>query len=237
MSEPSTPAAVRAGSFALRALLVGTLLVWAPLWVPPSARAQQAPSPPSADPSPRAATAARPTPNADNESDDSDRRPLNRKTASYQLAEGAGFKVSFGMPKTGGREYAEMESLAAGKVVRFFDSAAIKLVTDVDLQIGETRVRRANVAPDYPGVYSLWLRRTADGWRLVFNDKADVWGTQHDPAADRGSTPLRHEQVEGLSLAFGATVQRADDGDDSALLLVFSWGEHRWTTPLRAASP
>ena len=182
----------------------------------------------------RLPSAARPTPNADNESDDADRRPGNRKTVTQTFPGGRTVEVAFGVPKTGGREYAEMESLAPGKVVRFFDAAAIKLTTELDLLFGETRVRAANVAPSYPGVYSLWLERTGEGWRLVFNEKADVWGTQRDPAADVAQVPLHHEKVDGLTLAFDVELRGAPASDGS-VVLTFQWGEHRWTTSFHAA--
>lgn len=196
--------------------------------------AQEPPPAPDAPPGERAPTAARPTPNADNESDDSDRRPLNRKTATAELPGGAKVSVSAGVPKTAGREYSEMESLAEGKVVRFFDAAAIKLSTDRDLLFGETRVPKENVAPGYPGVYSLWLQRTSDGWRLVFNEKADVWGTQHDPAADVASVPLPHTRVDGMTLELAVKLQASAQRDGS-WLLVFHWGEHRWDAQFRPA--
>jgi hypothetical protein len=196
--------------------------------------AQEPPPPPDAPPRERVPTAARPTPNADNESDDSDRRPLNRKTATAELPGGAKVNVSFGVPKFAGREYTEMESVAEGKVVRFFDSAAIKLATDRDLLFGETRIRKANVAPGYPGVYSLWLQRTGNGWRLVFNEKADVWGTQHEPAADVASVPLQHTRVDGMTPELAVKLQASAQGDGS-WLLVFHWGEHRWDAQFRVA--
>ena len=228
MSQPSTLAAAR-GSRAGFVLVLPALLAL----LAPSLPAQQPAAEPKADASERSATAARPTPNADNESDDSDRRPSNRKSVTHAL-DGAEIRLAFGVPKTGGREYAEMESLADGKVVRFFDSAAIKLSTPADLMFGETRIRAANVAPQYPGVYSLWLQRSGDGWRLLFNDKADVWGTQHDAAADVASTPLQYDEVDGLTLGFEGSLKPSAQTDGS-VLLVFHWGKHRWTAMFGAA--
>jgi hypothetical protein len=227
VSDQPNRVAVR-GATALRCVFVALLP-----WSTASLLAQeQRPAQPQGA---REATAARPTPNADNESDDSDRRPAGRKTVAHKLPDGAEVKVAFGLPKTGGREYAEMESLAEDKVVRFFDAAAIKLSTQADLLFGETKIRRSNVAPDYPGVYSLWLQRTADGWRLLFNERADAWGTQHDPAADVASAPLRHDEVDGLTTTFEARIQESAQRDGT-ILLELLWGKHRWTAIFRAAS-
>ncbi|HUP25302.1 MAG TPA: DUF2911 domain-containing protein, partial [Thermoanaerobaculia bacterium] len=113
-------------------------------------------------------------------------------------------------------------------------AAAIKLSTEHDLAFGETRVPKENVAPGYPGVYSLWLQRTSDGWRLVFNEKADVWGTQHDPAADVASVPLQHTRVDGMTLELAVKLVASAQRDGS-WLLAFHWGEHRWDAQFRAA--
>jgi hypothetical protein len=81
----------------------------------------------------------------------------------------------------------------------------------------------------------LWLQRVAGGWRLVFNEKADVWGTQHDASADVANVPLQHTRVDGISLAFEAKIE-SSAADDGSWLLEFSWGEHRWSAPFRPAA-
>jgi hypothetical protein len=200
------------------------LLVLASLPLPAGAAAQERP-PGTSD---RSAIES-------NEIDDAERgRPSRRQTAALVVPDRGVVKIAFGEPRTGGREHAEMESLAAGEVVRFFDSAAIKLATDVDLLFGETRIRRENVAPGYQGVYSLWLARAGDGWELLFNEQADVWGTQHDPVADVARVPLRHEELDGISLAFSVELAPPTEEGGPALL-VLRWGQHRWTAPFHPA--
>ena len=223
MSERSTRTVLfrRCGTW-----LAATFVVAASL----AAQQTQTPAPPD---STRAATAARPTPNADNESDDEPRGPVNRKTATYALPAGE-VRIAFGLPKTGGREYEEVDALAAGKVVRFYDAAAIKLSTPVDLLFGDVRIRAGNVAPSYPGVYSLWLQRTASGWQLLFNERADAWGTQHDPAADVAVVPLQYTEVDGLTSVFETRIQ-VSANNDGTVLLDLHWGKHRWTAVFRTA--
>ncbi|MDX1382594.1 MAG: hypothetical protein R3190_03065, partial [Thermoanaerobaculia bacterium] len=90
-------------------------------------------------------------------------------------------RLRFAMPPAGERDFQQIEGLEPGQVVQFLEHAVIKLTTELDLAFGDLSIRTENVAADYPGVYGLWLKRTADGWSLVFNSKADVWGTQYDP--------------------------------------------------------
>ena len=97
---------------------------------------------------------------------------------------------------------------------------------------GDTVVAANNVAPNYPGVYSLWLRRSGSGWELLFNDKADAWGTQHDPSSDVAAVPLvfsaqAAEEAETLSFE----LQEADGG----ATLEIAWGPYRWTTEFSAS--
>jgi hypothetical protein len=201
------------------ALLGGALVAFA-------ASAQQ---PPPTPPAPPAANATE-----SNELDGADvgRRRPTRGVARLELA-GESVSVAYGTPATTEKEYREMEALAPGKVVRFFDAAAIKLSTGVDLRFGELAIVKENVATDYPGVYSLWLRRTAGGWELAFNEKADVWGTQHDPGADVGAVPLRHTTDGAPVPAFEAAL----DGAANLGELELRWGTHRWSVSFEAVPP
>ena len=66
----------------------------------------------------------------------------------------------------------------------------------------------------------------------MFNDEADVWGTQRDPARDRLDVPLEHEVVadEAKELSVALTGQGGDGG-----VLELRWGTHRWRASFTAA--
>lgn len=125
------------------------------------------------------------------------------------------------------RDYAQLETLGAGQVVRFVDHYAIKLTTEVPLRFGSLEVPTENVAANYAGVYSLWLKRTTDGWNLVFNNKADVWGTRHQPGADLGEVALELGESDPPTKTLVAALQERDGGG----ILSISWGDHRWSAP------
>ena len=145
-------------------------------------------------------------------------------------------RLRFVSPAAGETDFEQIATIEPGKVVRFLDEQAIKLATDLTLRFGELEVNPGNVADNYPGVYSLWLKRTEGGWNLVFNHKPDVWGTQHDPAADLGEVPLTHGKAEEASdVLVGSLDELPEGGRNSALRL--TWGSHTWSAPFEVLLP
>ena len=139
-------------------------------------------------------------------------------------------------------DYANLTNAQPGEVVVLTTCAAPKFRTDFHLLFGETRIERDNVAENYPGVYSLWLKKTTEGWNLVFNWKADVWGTMHDPEADVAEIPLDYTFEESEAKAI-ATLLLAEEKPKDAprfkaqlteengeVLFTMEWGPHHWST-------
>ena len=128
-----------------------------------------------------------------------------------------------------GPDYERLESLADGEVLGPIHGKPFKFWTDADLAFEDADVAAHNHGPTYPGVYSLWLKREGDGWKLVFNHLADVWGTMHMPEHDAGETPLTFrtlaepaEHAEGVLETEGA-----------AGTLTLRWGAMEWSAPFR----
>ena len=134
---------------------------------------------------------------------------------------------------TDGDDYAALESIADGGLVQLTRGAVIRLRTEVPLRFTDTLVPTDNLAPDFPGSYGLWLKKTGMNWRLVFNNEPDSWGTQHDPAFDAADITLTHVQggpsdgsdgdEDGQPLAVYLAPR-----DDGQIGLVIQWGEHVW---------
>jgi hypothetical protein len=137
-------------------------------------------------------------------------------------------RLRFARPTADGPAFGQVESLKPGEVVQFTDEAVMKLTTDFDLQLGELAVPTENVAPDYPGVYGLWLKRTDSGWNLVVNQKPDVWGTQYDSGADLGEVPLEMGTAAEPSERLMAKLEEGEAGSR----LSFTWGPHTWSAPI-----
>jgi hypothetical protein len=152
-----------------------------------------------------------------------------RKGTATLAWEGGKATLAFTELPPAEREYEGIAALSDGAVLRLERCPAIKLTSDAPLRFGDITLPVANVAPGYPGVYALWLRRAGDGWQLVFNDEADAWGTQHDPKLDRAVVPLQSRTVAG---AQGRLTGKLDGGASGAMLSL-EWGEHQWSVPFR----
>lgn len=141
-------------------------------------------------------------------------------------------RLRFVSPAADGPDFAQIASAKPGDVVRFLDEMAIKLTTDLPLVFGSLRVPTENVAAGYPGVYSLWLKRTTEGWNLVFNHKPDVWGTQHRPSADLGEIALEHQPAEQPSERLRGSLEETAAAEGDAVLRL-TWGPHTWSARFR----
>ena len=122
-------------------------------------------------------------------------------------------------------DFAGVETLADGEVLRLTQAAVIRLRNETPLRFGGVTLPTGNLAPGFAGSYGLWLKRRGDGWRLVFNHEADSWGTQHDPAFDAAEIDLAYSR-DGLDTRpLGAALVPATV---DAGRLVIHWGAHEW---------
>ena len=174
------------------------------------------------------------------------RRELLRRFRYGNLAEielsGKKVMVSYADLATDSDDYGAFEALQAGEVSAWQSAKAIKLIAHVSLSFGDVTVPYGNHSPDYPGVYSLWPKRTADGWSLVFNSEGDIWGTQRDSAADAAEVPLDHSRadeptekliVEFLEVEPGAKALPKDAAGEKVLLI--AWGDHQFLATFETA--
>ena len=159
----------------------------------------------------------------------------SRNIATVTLPDGPSLSVVY--PKglnVEDRDFAHLVSVATGAVVRVTAGAVIRLDIDVPLQFGDVILETGNVGGlrGSPGAYGVWLKRAADGWRLVFNEEPDSWGTQHDPAFDVAEVDLEYSQADDSSRAMSASVvmTTADQGR-----FVIVWGPHEWTADFAVA--
>ena len=122
-------------------------------------------------------------------------------------------------------DFAALATMGDGEVVRLTQGAVIRLRSEVPLQFGDTSIPIENLAPGFPGSYGLWLKRSGDGWRLVFNHEPDSWGTQHDPAFDAVEIELKHSEDGLETRSLGATLVPVTARSGR---LVIHWGAHEW---------
>lgn len=136
--------------------------------------------------------------------------------------------IQYSLTKADGEDFNRLQTLAPGEVAEYTYDFATKLRTDLSLIFGEVEVETENVAENYPGVYSLWLQKTAEGWALRLNNRPDIWGTQRDPAADGPAIPLIHEVRDAKAPTLKYSLTSAEEG---AGRLLIEWGEHAWSAP------
>lgn len=131
-----------------------------------------------------------------------------------------------------GPDFAALMKTPNGAIVTLTESSVPRLSTDVPLRFGKTVLRTGNQVVGFPGAYGVWLKRVASGWRLVFNNEPDVWGSQHDPKFDAAEIVLTHSEGDAASRPFAvALVPTAPDRGR----LVIIWGPHEWAAEFVAA--
>ena len=164
--------------------------------------------------------------------DQRERRRSRRRGAGSQARltlQGSEIKVTYAGLKTDSEDFANLSEVAAGTVFRFVGGRATKLMTESDLVFGDIVIETENAAENYPGVYSLWLKKTDSGWNLLFNEHADIWGTQHEAEADVKEVPLTVGEADSTSEQFKLEVTEEGDGG----LLKIVWGETQWTAKFK----
>jgi len=145
-----------------------------------------------------------------------------RGTGKLEL-KGGTVSVEYGRPSLNGRTAQQLlGQVPAGGVWRLGADKSTTFTTGVDLVFGELTVPK--------GEYSLWTRKEGSGWNLVFNKQHGQWGTQHDPAQDLGSTPLK--ESKGAKSEEMVTLNLANEGDGGALNI--QWGDQVLSASFKA---
>ena len=162
-------------------------------------------------------------------------RLARRNMATVWLPDGPRLSVVYGRNlRVEDRDFAHLVSVATDSVVTTTASAVIRLDIDVPLQFGDVTLGTGNIGGlrDSPGGYGVWLKRAAEGWRLVFNDEPDAWGTQHDPAIDAGEVGLAYTQAEDSSRAMSASIFMTTPTQGQFVIV---WGPHEWSADFTVA--
>ena len=129
-------------------------------------------------------------------------------------------------------DFAALASVAAGQVVRLTEAAVLRLRTMLPLQFGGVEIVTGNLTPGFPGSYGLWLKRVGSGWRLVFNNEPDVWGTQHNPDFDAAEIDVAYSTAGESTRPLGVTL--VPTGARSGQLVIH-WGPHQWSADFTIA--
>lgn len=131
-----------------------------------------------------------------------------------------------------GPDFAKLMSTRDGAFVEFAEAPALRFTNDRPVRSGNLVLRPGNQAPGFPGAYSLWLKRAGSGWRFVFNQEPDVWGSQHDPKTDIAEVNATYSQGGDATRPLGIAL--VPTGADR-WRLVIAWGPHEWAADFSAA--
>lgn len=175
------------------------------------------------------------TGDSDAEARAASRRERFRRLRYGNLAEielaGKPLRISWPDLGTDSDDYRAFEALEAGQVAAWTSARAVKLLTHASLSFDGVVVPYGNHSPDYPGVYSLWPKRSADGWSLVFNGEADIWGSQRDATADAVEVPLEHSRADQPTDKLTIEFLEVEPG----AVLRIAWGDHQFLAAFEAA--
>ena len=123
-------------------------------------------------------------------------------------------------------DYPNVAAARDGEVIEMIRAPVLRLKSDVSLRFGATDIPTGNLAPGFAGYYGIWLRKSGDGWRFVFNDEADSWGTQYDSNFDVAEIAVGYTRTAGSFRPLGTTL--VPTGPDRGRVVVH-WGPHEWS--------
>ncbi len=160
-----------------------------------------------------------------------------RLSISFQRTFARGERVDGNRTSRGltveGPDFARLATTPAGSVVMLTESPVPRLRTERSLRFGKTVIATGNQVVGFPGSYGLWLKRAGSGWRLVFNNEPDAWGSQHDPKFDAAEVELSHSDGHAAARPFAVALMPG--GADRGRLVII-WGPHEWTADFAVAN-
>ena len=118
--------------------------------------------------------------------------------------------IEYGRPSLKGRDM--LAQATDGMVWRLGADASTTLSTNGDLDFAGTKIAA--------GSYSLFARKSGDGWTLLVNSQTGQWGTEHDASRDIAEIPLMVHPGEARE-QFTVVLHGQGNGG----MLHFEWGE------------
>jgi hypothetical protein len=120
---------------------------------------------------------------------------VNKLDSTEATIGGGGVKIRYSRPAVRGRQIFG-EVVPYGRFWRTGADAATKLTTSQPLYFGGKELP--------PGQYSLWTLPAKDGWTLMINSQADIWGTEYHADKDVLRVPMTvgqlNDKVELLTI-------------------------------------
>jgi len=128
--------------------------------------------------------------------EDKSKRPSPPGTAEVTL-KGKKITIDYSRPSLKGRKVGQ-ELAPYGKVWRTGANEATTLTTEIDLNIGGTKVPA--------GKYTLWTLPSEGTWKLIINKQTGQWGTRYDESQDLERVDMKKsplpQTVEQFTISF-----------------------------------
>lgn len=134
-------------------------------------------------------------------------------------------RIDYGQPHARGRQILGTV-VPYDSVWRTGANASTTLTTDVDLQIGTTRIPK--------GSYSLFTLPSRSGWQLIVSGETGQWGTNYKPGRDVARVPLQARELREPLESFSIWLVPAA-GQPARGTLRLAWGTFELSTDWRVA--
>jgi len=150
------------------------------------------------------------------------------------LAGPAVIRIEYGQPHARGRTVMGSALVPMDSVWRLGANLATHLTTDVDLEIGGTRIPR--------GQYTLFTKPSASGWELIVNRQTGQWGTDYSAAQDVARVPLQRRALTDLVESFTVwlvpnVTPQGQPPEAASGVLRFSWERTELSATWRVVMP
>jgi len=153
--------------------------------------------------------------------EDKSKRPSPPGTAEVTL-KGKKITIDYSRPSLKGRKVGQ-ELAPYGKVWRTGANEATTLTTEIDLNIGGTKVPA--------GKYTLWTLPSEGTWKLIINKQTGQWGTRYDESQDLARVDMKKsplpQTVEQFTISFDKKGENLAD-------LNLDWENTRVSVPVKA---
>jgi len=152
---------------------------------------------------------------------DKSKRPSPHDSTEVTL-KGKKITIEYGRPFLKGRKVGQ-ELAPYGKVWRTGADEATTLNTEVDLNIGGTKVPA--------GKYTLYTLPSEGTWKLIINKQTGQWGTKYDESQDLARVDMKKtalpQSVEQFTISF-------DKKNESTADLNLDWENTRVSVEVKA---
>jgi hypothetical protein len=152
---------------------------------------------------------------------DKSKRPSPPGTAEVTL-KGKKITIDYSRPFLKGRHVGQ-ELAPYGKIWRTGANEATTLTTEIDLNIGGTKVPA--------GKYTLWTLPAEGTWKLIINKQTGQWGTNYDESQDLARVDMQKsalpQPVEQFTISF-------DKNNENSANLNLDWENIRVSVVVKA---